>query len=180
MSINVGGGELRELKPRILVIGVGGAGGNAINAMIEAGMQGVEFVAVNTDAQDLKMSKADAKIQIGMNLTKGLGAGAKHDIGQAAADESINEIINYIHSVESSYEGLIINPAAFTHTSVAILDALRSINKPKIEIHLSNIYTREEYRKKSITSEGVDGLICGFGGNSYLLGIEAICKLIYK
>ena len=71
MSINVGGGELRELKPRILVIGVGGAGGNAINAMIEAGMQGVEFVAVNTDTQDLKMSKADAKIQIGMNLTKG-------------------------------------------------------------------------------------------------------------
>ena len=59
-------------------------------------MQGVEFVAVNTDAQDLKMSKADAKIQIGMNLTKGLGAGAKHDIGQAAADESINEIVNYI------------------------------------------------------------------------------------
>ena len=96
MSINVGGGELRELKPRILVIGVGGAGGNAINAMIEAGMQGVEFVAVNTDAQDLKMSKADAKIQIGMNLTKGLGAGAKQDIGQAAADESINEIVNYI------------------------------------------------------------------------------------
>ena len=96
MSINIGGGELKELKPRILVLGVGGAGGNAINAMIEAGMQGVEFVAVNTDAQDLKMSKADAKIQIGMNLTKGLGAGAKHDIGQAAADESLNEITSYI------------------------------------------------------------------------------------
>ena len=91
MSINVGGGELRELKPRILVIGVGGAGGNAINAMIEAGMQGVEFVAVNTDAQDLIHSKAKAKIQIGLNLTKGLGAGAKIDIGQAAADESLNE-----------------------------------------------------------------------------------------
>ena len=75
---------------------------------------------------------------------------------------------------------LIINPAAFTHTSIAILDSLRAINKPKIEIHLSNIYAREEYRKKSITSEGVNGLICGFGGNSYLLGIEAICKLIYK
>ena len=96
MTINVGGGELRELKPRILVLGVGGAGGNAINAMIEAGMEGVEFVAVNTDAQDLKMSKADAKIQIGMNLTKGLGAGAKHDIGQAAADESLNEITSYM------------------------------------------------------------------------------------
>ena len=96
MSINITGGELKELKPRILVLGVGGAGGNAINAMIEAGMQGVEFVAVNTDAQDLKMSKADAKIQIGMGLTKGLGAGAKHDIGQAAADESLNEIVSYL------------------------------------------------------------------------------------
>tara|TARA_B100000963_G_scaffold357137_1_gene378662 strand:+ start:123 stop:1598 length:1476 start_codon:yes stop_codon:yes gene_type:complete len=96
VSINIGGGELKELKPRILVLGVGGAGGNAINAMINAGLQGVEFVAVNTDAQDLKMNKADAKIQIGMNLTKGLGAGAKNDIGQAAADESLNEIVNYI------------------------------------------------------------------------------------
>ena len=107
MSINVGGGELRELKPRILVIGVGGAGGNAINAMIEAGMQGVEFVAVNTDAQDLKMSKAEAKIQIGMNLTKGLGAGAKHDIGQAAADESINESANYIQGEMESLNDLV-------------------------------------------------------------------------
>ena len=90
------------------------------------------------------------------------------------------EIIDKIHEVNNKYEGLIINPAAFTHSSIAILDSLRAIRKPKIEIHLSNIYSREEYRKKSITSEGVDGLICGFGGNSYLLGIEAICKLIYK
>ena len=90
------------------------------------------------------------------------------------------EIIDKIHEINDKYDGLIINPAAFTHSSIAILDSLRAINKPKIEIHLSNIYAREEYRKKSITSEGVDGLICGFGGNSYLLGIEAICKLIYK
>jgi cell division protein FtsZ len=96
MSINVNIPELRELKPRILVVGVGGAGGNAINGMIEAGLQGVEFVAVNTDAQDLKINKADAKIQLGSNLTKGLGAGAKTDIGQASADESLNEIINFI------------------------------------------------------------------------------------
>ena len=90
------------------------------------------------------------------------------------------EIIDKIHEVNDKFDGLIINPAAFTHSSIAILDSLRAINKPKIEIHLSNIYAREEYRKKSITSEGVNGLICGFGGNSYLLGIEAICKLIYK
>ena len=96
MTINIKGPELRELKPRILVIGVGGAGGNAINGMIEAGMQGVEFVAVNTDAQDLRLNKAHAKIQLGSNLTNGLGAGARHDIGQAAADESLNDIIDYI------------------------------------------------------------------------------------
>ena len=96
MTINLKLPELRELNPRIIVLGVGGAGGNAINGMIDAGLQGVEFIAVNTDAQDLKSSKAHAKIQLGMNLTKGLGAGAKIDIGQAAADESLNEIINHV------------------------------------------------------------------------------------
>lgn len=90
------------------------------------------------------------------------------------------EIIDKIQEVEKKYDGLIINPAAYTHSSIAILDSLRVIKKPKIEIHLSNIYSREDYRKKSITSEGVDGLICGFGENSYILGIEAIHKLIYN
>ncbi len=90
------------------------------------------------------------------------------------------EIINKIHEVEKIYDGLIINPAAFTHTSIAILDSIKAISKPIIEVHLSNIYSREEYRKKSITSEGVNGIICGFGSQSYILGIEAITKLIYK
>ena len=94
MTINFKSPEIKELQPRLLVVGVGGAGGNAINEMIDNGLQGVEFIAVNTDAQDLKRSKAKAKIQIGLNLTKGLGAGAKIDIGQAAADESLNEIVN--------------------------------------------------------------------------------------
>ena len=94
MTINFKSPEIKELQPRLLVLGVGGAGGNAINEMIDNGLQGVEFIAVNTDAQDLKLSKAKARIQIGLNLTKGLGAGAKIDIGQAAADESLNEIIN--------------------------------------------------------------------------------------
>ena len=94
MTINFKSPEIKELKPRILVLGVGGAGGNAINKMVDSGLQGVEFLSINTDAQDLKLSKANTKIQIGLNLTKGLGAGAKLDIGQAAADESLNEIIN--------------------------------------------------------------------------------------
>ena len=96
MSINFKSPDIKELKPRILVLGVGGAGGNAINGMIDAGLQGVEFIAVNTDAQDLRLSKANAKIQMGLNLTKGLGAGARLDIGQAAADESLNEIVNIL------------------------------------------------------------------------------------
>ena len=85
--INFKAPDIRELKPRILVLGIGGAGGNAIDGMIDAGLQGVEFIAVNTDAQDLKTSKSKTRIQIGLNLTKGLGAGAKHEIGQAAAGE---------------------------------------------------------------------------------------------
>ena len=96
MTINFKSPDIKELQPRLLVVGVGGAGGNAINEMIDNGLQGVEFIAVNTDAQDLKLSKAKARIQIGLNLTKGLGAGAKHDIGQAAADESLNEIVNIL------------------------------------------------------------------------------------
>ena len=94
MTINFKSPEIKELQPRLLVVGVGGAGGNALNEMIDNGLQGVEFIAVNTDAQDLKLSKAKARIQIGLSLTKGLGAGAKQDIGQAAADESLNEIVN--------------------------------------------------------------------------------------
>ena len=128
MSINIGGGELRELKPRILVLGVGGAGGNAINAMIESGMEGVEFVAVNTDAQDLKMSRAHAKIQIGMNLTKGLGAGAKHDIGQAAADESLNEIINYMQGANMVFITSGMGGGTGTGASHVIAKAARELN----------------------------------------------------
>jgi len=128
MSINIGGGELKELKPRILVLGVGGAGGNAINAMIEAGMEGVEFVAVNTDAQDLKMSKAHAKIQIGMNLTKGLGAGAKHNIGQAAADESLGEIVNYIQGSNMVFIAAGMGGGTGTGASHVIAKAAKELN----------------------------------------------------
>ena len=128
MTINIGGGELKELKPRILVMGVGGAGGNAINAMIDDGMRGVEFVAVNTDAQDLKNNKADAKIQIGMNLTKGLGAGAKHDIGQAAADESLNEIITYLQGANMVFITAGMGGGTGTGASHVIARAAKELN----------------------------------------------------
>ena len=128
MTINIKGPELRELKPRILVLGIGGAGGNAINGMIEAGMKGVEFVAVNTDAQDLKNNKADAKIQIGMNLTKGLGAGAKHDIGQAAADESLNEIVTYLQGANMVFITAGMGGGTGTGASHVIARAAKELN----------------------------------------------------
>tara|TARA_Y100001970_G_scaffold108537_1_gene135721 strand:- start:870 stop:1313 length:444 start_codon:yes stop_codon:yes gene_type:complete len=90
------------------------------------------------------------------------------------------ELIEKIHSVDNEFSGIIINPAAYTHTSVAILDALRATSKPKIEVHISNIYAREDYRKKSVTSEAVNGIICGLGKNGYVLAIEALSKIIYK
>ena len=128
MTINIGGGELKELKPRILVMGIGGAGGNAINAMIDDGLRGVEFVAVNTDAQDLKVNKADAKIQIGMNLTKGLGAGAKHDIGQAAADESLNEIVTYLQGANMVFITAGMGGGTGTGASHVIARAAKELN----------------------------------------------------
>jgi len=85
-----------ELKPRITVIGVGGAGGNAVNNMIQSGLEGVEFLAANSDAQALSLSKSEHRIQMGVNVTQGLGAGANPDIGQAAAEESLEEIISHI------------------------------------------------------------------------------------
>lgn len=92
MSIKLQLPALTELRPRIKVIGVGGAGGNAINNMIAAGLSGVDYIAANTDAQALAASSAERRIQLGINLTEGLGAGSRPEIGLAAAEEAIEEI----------------------------------------------------------------------------------------
>ena len=99
MSINLtlpSGSIESELKPRITVIGVGGAGGNAVNNMISSGLEGVEFLVANSDAQALSHSKSERRIQMGINITQGLGAGANPDIGRAAAEESMEEIISHM------------------------------------------------------------------------------------
>ena len=88
--------DLREMKARIIVFGVGGAGGNAVNNMITAGLQGVEFIVANSDAQALTMSKATRIIQMGTQLTEGLGAGAQPEVGRAAAEEAIDEIRDHL------------------------------------------------------------------------------------
>ena len=128
MTINFRTPEIKELQPRLLVMGVGGAGGNAINEMIDNGMQGVEFIAVNTDAQDLKHSKAKSKVQIGLNLTKGLGAGAKIDIGQAAADESLNEIINILQGANMVFIAAGMGGGTGTGAAHVIARAAKELN----------------------------------------------------
>ena len=87
------------------------------------------------------------------------------------------EIVNKIQASENS-NGIIINAAAFTHTSVAIHDALKSLDIPKIEVHISNIYKREEFRHKSLISNVVDGIICGLGSNSYKLALKGIKSIL--
>jgi cell division protein FtsZ len=88
--------DIREMRARIIVLGVGGAGGNAVNNMIAAGLQGVDFIVANTDAQALAMSKAKRIVQMGTQVTQGLGAGSQPDVGAAAAQEVIDEIRDHL------------------------------------------------------------------------------------
>ena len=96
MTINLQKPEIKELKPKITVFGVGGAGGNAVNNMIRAGLAGCEFVVANTDSQALSSSKAERRIQMGVAVTEGLGAGSQPEVGRAAAEEAIDEIIDHL------------------------------------------------------------------------------------
>jgi len=96
MAINFKTPEPTELRPRITVLGVGGAGGNAVNNMIASKLEGVDFVVANTDAQALSQSKAERRIQLGAHVTEGLGAGAQPDVGRAGAEESLDEILEYL------------------------------------------------------------------------------------
>ena len=105
MSIDFIRPEVEELRPRISVIGVGGAGGNAIANMIQADVQGVDFIVANTDAQALNHSLADRKIQLGLRITQGLGAGSRPEIGKAAAEEAIN-VASWVWTIESGRRDL--------------------------------------------------------------------------
>ena len=157
MTINIKGPELKELKPRILVLGVGGAGGNAINGMIDSGMEGVEFVAVNTDAQDLISNKASGKIQLGANLTKGLGAGAKHEIGQAAAEESLNDIVDYIKGSNMVFITAGMGGGTGTGASHVIARAAKELNILTVGV-VTLPFSFEGPKKMRIALQGIEEL----------------------
>jgi len=103
MSIDFIRPEVDELRPRISVIGVGGAGGNAIANMMRADVQGVDFIVANTDAQALNNSEADRRIQLGLKITQGLGAGSRPEIGRAAAEETLDEIIQSLEGAHMCF-----------------------------------------------------------------------------
>ena len=90
------------------------------------------------------------------------------------------EIVTMIQKAKGVYDGIIINAAGYTHTSVAILDALLAIKIPTIEVHITNIYNREEFRKKSLISKAANGIICGFGINGYIMALDSIKKILSK
>ena len=90
------------------------------------------------------------------------------------------EIVTIIQKAKGNFDGIIINAAGYTHTSVAILDALLAIKLPTIEVHITNIYNREEFRKKSLISKAANGIICGFGINGYIMALDSIKKILSK
>ena len=96
MTLNLSMPGQDDLKPRITVFGVGGAGGNAVNNMIEKQLDGVDFVVANTDAQALQQAQAENRVQLGIKVTEGLGAGARASVGAAAAEESIEQIVDHL------------------------------------------------------------------------------------
>ena len=90
------------------------------------------------------------------------------------------EIVTVIQKAKGNYNGIIINAAGYTHTSVSILDALLAVKLPTIEVHITNIYNREEFRKKSLISKAANGIICGFGVNGYIMALDSMKEIINK
>ena len=105
----------------------------------------------------------------------GKGLGLEVEFRQSNSE---GELVDWIQGAPNSFAGLVINAGAYSHTSVAILDALRASGLPVIEVHLSNIYQREPYRHHSYISEAAKGVICGFGGQGYLLALDAAAKIV--
>ena len=107
------------------------------------------------------------------------GAGCGYEV-EAFQSNSEGDIIDAIHNAPATYAGVVINPGAFTHTSIAIRDALAAVDIPFVEVHLSNIHSREEFRRISVTAPMCAGQISGFGPASYILGIEALRSILEK
>jgi len=152
MPINLKAPQLKELKPRILVCGVGGAGGNAINNMIVAGLSGVDFLVANTDAQALASSRAQRIVQMGPRVTEGLGAGSKPEIGKAAAEEALEEICD--HLAGSNMVFLAAGMGGGTGTAPVIAAAAREMGILTVGV-VSKPFHFESGRRMRVAEAGI-------------------------
>ena len=143
---------------RILVIGVGGAGNNAVNRMIDENVEGVELIAINTDKQALSLSRATTKIQIGEKLTKGLGAGAKPEIGEASAQESKDEIENAIKDADMVFITAGMGGGTGTGAAPVVAEIAQSLDKLTIAV-VTKPFKFEGAKKMERAEKGIEALI---------------------
>ncbi len=157
MTINLKAPELRELKPHIMVAGIGGAGGNAVNNMIVSGLIGVEFVVANTDAQALTSSKAERIIQMGLQVTEGLGAGSQPEVGRAAAEEAIEEIRDHLSGAHMVFVTAGMGGGTGTGAAPVIARAARDMGILTVGV-VTKPFQFEGARRMRVAEAGIDEL----------------------
>jgi cell division protein FtsZ len=157
MAINLKVPESKELRPRITVLGVGGAGGNAVNNMIEAGLEGVDFVVANTDAQALAQSKAQRRIQLGVSTTEGLGAGAQPEIGRAGAEESLTEIMEQLSGAHMVFIAAGMGGGTGTGAAPVIARAVREAGILTVGV-VTKPFSLEGDRRMRVAERGIQEL----------------------
>jgi cell division protein FtsZ len=157
MTLNLRIPEQPELKPRITVFGVGGAGGNAVNNMIEKALDGVEFVTANTDAQALQHSKAQAKIQMGVKVTEGLGAGARPSVGASAAEETIEEIVDHLAGAHMCFITAGMGGGTGTGAAPIIAQAARELGVLTVGV-VTKPFQFEGGKRMKQADEGIEAL----------------------
>ena len=149
--------QQEELKPRITVFGVGGAGGNAVNNMIDKNLEGVEFVVANTDAQALKHSRAHARIQMGLKVTEGLGAGARPTVGAAAAEETIEEIVDHLAGAHMCFITAGMGGGTGTGAAPIIAQAARELGVLTVGV-VTKPFQFEGAKRMKQAEEGIEAL----------------------
>ena len=157
MGINLSLPKAVELKPRIVVMGVGGAGGNAVNNMIRSGLEGVEFVVANTDAQALAFSKADRRIQMGGGITQGLGAGMKPEVGEQSAEDSMTEILEHLDGAHMLFVAAGMGGGTGTGAAPVIARAARERGILTVAI-VTKPFQFEGSRRMAIAEDGIERL----------------------
>ncbi len=157
MTLNLRMPEQNDLRPRITVFGVGGAGGNAVNNMIDKELDGVEFVVANTDAQALQQGKAPAKIQMGVQVTEGLGAGARPNVGAAAAEETIEEIVDHLAGAHMCFITAGMGGGTGTGAAPIIAQAARELGVLTVGV-VTKPFQFEGAKRMSQAEAGVEAL----------------------